>query len=88
MQISIHCSRKGVATDIKLSHLVQQGLLTILLDNVGALLPIHVCVAHNLSNLAEFTTNCNTASTIRVLTRLYDPEFLAHSWIFHQVRVI
>ena len=88
LQISIHCSRKGVAADIKLPHLVQQRLLTIFLDNIGALLPVHVCVVYNLSYLAEFTTDCDATSTVRVLTRLYDPELLAHSWILNQVRVI
>jgi len=45
-------------------------------------------VADDLFNLTEFTTNCNTAASISVFTRLDDPQLLAHSRIFCQIWMI
>jgi len=45
-------------------------------------------IADYLFDLTEFTTNCNTAASISVFTRLDYPQLLAHSRIFSQIWMI
>ena len=44
LQISIHASNQREYSDVELPLLVEQGFLTVLLDDVGAFLPIDYLV--------------------------------------------
>jgi len=88
LKIPINRSGQCVATDVKLALLIQQGALTVLLDDVAAFLAIYMRVADNLPDLAQFSADSNAAASIRVLARFYDPKLFAHGWVLGQVAVI
>lgn len=88
LQIAVNCHRQSIAPDVKLSVLVKKGPFTVLLDDVRSFLAIYMCVAYDLFDLTKFSTNCYSTASISVFTGLNNPQLLAHSWIFCQIRMI
>lgn len=77
MKITINCAHHREASDVKLSALVEQGLLDVLLNDVGATVTIHICVLDQGLNVVDVATDLDTAASIGVLTWLDDPEGLS-----------
>lgn len=80
LKIAANGAHHGKASNIKLSILVQQGSLDILLDYVTSFETIHIGVADEALNLIEIFRYLDSAASIGVLTRLDDPELLTESW--------
>jgi len=88
LQVPIHSLGHSVASYVEFAALIQQGLLAVLLDDVAALLPIHMSHAHYLFDLTQLSANRDAAASVGVLSGLNDPDALAHVRILRQVRVV
>jgi hypothetical protein len=45
-------------------------------------------IAYDLFDLAQLSTYCDSTASIRIFTRLDNPQVLAHSRVLGQVRMI
>lgn len=73
LHVAIYASSQSKKSDVELSPLVQEWSLTILLDDVGALLPIDHWIWDNLLNLGEFSAHSDSTTSIRILARFDNP---------------
>ena len=76
LKIAANGAHHGKASNIKLTILVQQGSLDILLDYVTSFETIHIGVADEAFNLIEIFRYLDSATSIGVLTWLDDPQLL------------
>lgn len=77
LQVTVNCCHQSVRADVKLPVLIQKRLFYVLLDNVGSLLSIEVCVRYNFFDLRKFSTHLDATPSIRVFARLDYPNLLA-----------
>ena len=73
MQVAIYRCAHSIAPNIKLSVLVEQRLLDILLNDVAAPMPIHLLRLNQALDMIQVSTDLDTAATICVFTRLDNP---------------
>lgn len=78
LHVAVHAGDERKETNIKLALLVEERPLTILLDDVAALLAVDVIVAYDLLYLLQLTAHCDSAPTVRVFTWLHDPQVATH----------
>jgi N-glycosylase/DNA lyase len=78
LQVSINSLSDGEQTNIEFAVFIQKRFLTVLLNNVTAFLSVNVRVRYNTLNLRKLLAHRDTAASIRVLTRLYNPDAVAH----------
>jgi hypothetical protein len=76
LEVAINSSQQSVASNVKLSVLVEERLLNVFLDNVRPLLSVDISVRYNLLNLREFPANLNATASIGVFSRLDYPNLL------------
>lgn len=76
LEVAINSSQQSVASNVKLSVLVEERLLNVFLDNVRPLLSVDIGVRYNLLNLREFPANLNATASIGVFSRLDYPNLL------------
>jgi hypothetical protein len=76
LEITVNGAHHSEASNIKLTILVQQGSLNILLDYVTSFESIHIGIADEAFNLIEIFRYLDSAAPIGVLTRLDDPKLL------------
>ena len=76
LEVAINSSQQSVASNVKLSVLVEERLLNVFLDNVRPLLSIDIGVRYNLLYLREFPANLNATASIGVFSRLDYPNLL------------
>ena len=76
LEVAINSSQQSVASNVKLSVLVEERLLNVFLDNVRPLLSVDICVRYNLLYLREFPANLNATASIGVFSRLDYPNLL------------
>lgn len=88
LQVPIDSRGKCEQPDVKLSLLVQQRTLAVLLNDVGSLLAGDHVVLNDLSDLGQLSADSDPAPTVRILAGFYDPEVFAHGWVFLEVRVL
>lgn len=88
LQVAVDSGGQRVQSDIKFAALVEQRLLAVLLDDIGALLAVDLVVANDLSDLRQLLAHSDPAASIRVLARLHDPDLSAHHRILNQVLVV
>jgi hypothetical protein len=67
----------GVHADVELPTLVEQGLLEVLLNNVGALTAVDGCAINDLLDLIQIAAHCNPAATVCIFAWLHNPEAVA-----------
>ena len=77
MQIAIYCAHHREASDVKLSALIEQWLLDVLLNDVRATVTIHVCVLYQRLYVVNVATDLDATASISVLAWLDDPESLS-----------
>lgn len=76
LEVAINSSQQSVASNVKLSVLVEERLLNVFLDNVRPLLSVDIGVRYNLLYLREFPANLNATASIGVFSRLDYPNLL------------
>jgi hypothetical protein len=77
LEVAGNRAHHGEAPDVELPVLVEQRLLDVLLDDVGAAVAVHVGVLHQGLDVVDVSADLDAAPTIRVLARLDDPKGLA-----------
>lgn len=73
LKVTVRCRCHSVHTDVKLSALVEQWFLEVLLDYIGSLAAVHGCAVDDRLNLIQIAAHCNPAASVRVFTWLDDP---------------
>jgi hypothetical protein len=76
LEVAINSSQQSVASNVKLSVLVEERLFNVFLDNVRPLLSVDIGVRYNLLYLREFPANLNATASIGVFSRLDYPNLL------------
>jgi hypothetical protein len=82
LQIPVDGAHHGEAPDIKLSILVQQGLLNILLNDVTAF--VATGVVNKAFDLVEILAHGDATASVGILSRFDYPEVLAKFWVLVQ----
>jgi hypothetical protein len=88
LQVPVNSLSDGKQTNIEFAVFIQKGFLAVFLNNVAALLSVNVGVRYNTLNLRKLLAHRDTTSSVRVLTRLYNPDAAAHCGELRQVRVV
>lgn len=68
--------------------LVEQGTLTVLLDDVATFFAVYMRVANDLLDLAQFSAHGDATASIRVLAWLHNPKLFTHTGVLGQVLVL
>lgn len=77
LQVSVGGCGHRIHADVELATFVEQWLLQVLLNYVGAFPPVDHRVADDRTNLIQIAAHLDSAPSVRVLTRLDDPETVA-----------
>ena len=85
LEVAIDACDEREASDVELAILIEQGLFAVFLDYVR---PLDMRIRHNRLDLGYVAANCDSTASVRVLTRLDDPQVLAHAWVLGQVLLI
>ena len=88
LQVSVDRGGHGVAANVEFAILVEQGPLDVLLDDVAALVAVHLLRLDQLLDVVEVAADLDTAATIGVLAGLDDPQIVAVARILLQNFVI
>ena len=73
LKVPIYSCHQRVASNVKLSILIEQWAFYVFLNDVRSFLSIDMCVSHYITDLLELSAYLNTATSVSVLTRLYYP---------------
>lgn len=74
LQITVRGRGHCINADVELTTLVEQRFLQVLLNYVSAFPPVNHRVANDRTNLIQIAAHLDSATPIRVLTWLDDPE--------------
>ena len=77
LQVAVDGRAEGVAPDIELPVLVQERLLNVFLNDVAASVAVHLLRLDQALDVLQVATHLDTTASIRVLTRLHNPELVA-----------
>jgi hypothetical protein len=88
LQISVYTCGHRVAPNVEFSLLVEQGTLTVLLDDVAAFFAVYMRIANDLLDLAQFSADSDATASIRVLAWLHNPQLFTHAGVLGQVLVL
>ena len=79
LDISIYAGGHREKANIKLSALVQERPLTILLDDKRPFLAVYHIVLNDCLNLRKFAANSDSTASIGILAWFHNPELFSHS---------
>ena len=77
LQVSVDRSCHSVAANVEFTILVEKGSLNVLLDDVAALVAVHLLCLDQLLDVVEVTADLDTTASVGVLARLDDPKIVA-----------
>ena len=77
LQVSVDRSCHGVSANVEFAILVEKGPLNVLLDDVAALVAVHLLCLDQLLDVVEVTADLDTTASVGVLARLDDPKIVA-----------
>jgi len=78
LQVPVHTGQQRVAPNIELAPLIQQRLLNVLLDDVGALGAVDHGVVDDVFDGSELLADVDAAAPVGVLAGLHDPHRPPH----------
>ena len=77
LQVSVLGRAESVAPNVELPILVQERLFYVLLNDVAAPVAVYLLCLNQTLDMIQVAADLDTATSVRVLSRLYDPELVA-----------
>ena len=88
LQVSVLGRAERVAPNVELPILVQERLLDVLLNDIAAPVAVYLLCLNQTLDVIQVATDLDTATSVRVLSRLYDPELVAVLWVLSKHLVV